>query len=514
MRAFSTQSLGLLAALSSFATASIGTTTITSVYTTTTVTTSTSTVADCAVSGSAEITCSDGFYNTYGAVWEEYCAASVSGGSLILSSTGLSLRACMSACAVRSTCSGVYWDATAKICYLLAGELTITPGGPYQGAYRYSPDYQPCESTIVATVVDTVTSLVVSTYSITPTPTPDPIVSSSSTFTSSTSSPPASPISLPSSSRPVIPSSPPTLPASSHTPTPSPPPSSVATITSSTSTEAGSGATQIPDGEDEDCTEDEDDSEDIETATSATDPGDTQTTSSQTLPPTTTVPMTTSTITMTEIHTLTACPSFVRDCPASEQTTYTTTETIDIYTTICPVTATETSLPDVPITTQAPLPHPAEVTTISTVYQTSVHTMTACPPLVTDCPASQQTTYLSTETLPSYATVTLIPVEVPIATATDVPEDEGETDPGSNAEETDGQFATISPGQQAPPTFTTSVAPGPAADASPYSQEQTSTGTLSAVGSEFTGAASVLGRQRAHGQIAVVLFGLAAVALI
>ncbi|KAL2788158.1 hypothetical protein BJX66DRAFT_264640 [Aspergillus keveii] len=220
----------------------------------------------------------------------------------------------------------------------------------------------------------------------------------------------------------------------------------------------------------------------------------------------------TSTVTVTEVHTLTACPSFVRDCPASEQTTYTTTETIDIYTTICPVAATETSLPDVPITTQAPLLHPAEVTTISTVYQTSVHTITACPPSVTDCPTSQQTTYLSTETLPSYATVTLIPVEVPTATVTDVAWNE--TGSGPNEAGSDGPLA--SPSQQAPPTFATSItsSSSAAAPSSSSSQGQAASDTSSAVGSVFTGAASVLGVHPAYSQITLGLLGLAAVALI
>jgi chitinase len=323
-------------------------------------------------------------------------------------------------------------------------------------------------------------------------------------------SPPASPSSSPSSSRPVIPSGPPTLPVSPHTPTPSPLRSSVATTTSSTSTESGSETTQIPDLEDDDCTEDV--NENTETSTSATDPGATQTTSSHTLPATTTVPLTTSTVTVTEVHTLTACPSFVRDCPASEQTTYVTTETIDIYTTICPVTATETSAPDAQITTQAPLPE--HEITISTVYQTSVYTIIACPLSVPNCSAQQQTTYLSTEMLPSYATVTLIPLEVPTPTAADA--SETGTGSGSNGIETEGGLPDSSSSQQAHPTFTTSVASSSSAAAVPASSShgQTASDTSSAVGSVFTGAASVLSLQPGYAQIAVGLLGLAAVALI
>jgi hypothetical protein len=223
--------------------------------------------------------------------------------------------------------------------------------------------------------------------------------------------------------------------------------------------------------------------------------------------------MTTLTVTVTEVHTLTACPSFVRDCPASEQTTYTTTETIDIYTTICPVTATEISVPDVRITTQVPLPHPAEVTTISTVYQTSVHTITACPPSVTDCPASHQTTYLSTETLPSYATVTLIPVEVPTATATDVTDINNEEGLTANRVGTEGPLVPSSPSQKAPPTFAASIASGsPRAAVSP-SWEQTASDASSAEGSVFTGAASVVQVRSPYVQMAISLVSLAFTAL-
>jgi hypothetical protein len=217
-------------------------------------------------------------------------------------------------------------------------------------------------------------------------------------------------------------------------------------------------------------------------------------------------------VTVTEVHTLTACPSFVRDCPASEQTTYVTTETIDIYTTICPVTTTETSAPDALITTQAPLPE--HEMTISTVYQTSIHTIIACPLSVPNCPAQQQTTYLSTETLPSYATVTLIPVEVPTETAVDV--SETGTGSRSNGIETEGGLPDSSSSQQARPTFTTSVASSSSAAAVPASSShgQTASDTSSAVGSVFTGAASVLEVHPGYAHIAVGLLGLAVAALI
>jgi hypothetical protein len=108
--------------------------------------------------------------------------------------------------------------------------------------------------------------------------------------------------------------------------------------------------------------------------------------------------------------------------------------------------------------------------------------------------------------------VTLIPVEIPTATVTDVAWNE--TGSGPNEAGSDGPLA--SPSQQAPPTFATSIASSPsaAAPSSSSSQGQAASDTSSAVGSVFTGAASVLGRQRSHGQIAIGLLGLAALALI
>lgn len=57
-----------------------------------------------------------------------------------------------------------------------------------------------------------------------------------------------------------------------------------------------------------------------------------------TVAPTSTVGWTTSVVYTTEIHTITQCASTVTDCPARP---HTTTKTIPLYTTICPVTETE-----------------------------------------------------------------------------------------------------------------------------------------------------------------------------
>ncbi|KAM5346754.1 hypothetical protein ACJ41O_009759 [Fusarium nematophilum] len=91
---------------------------------------------------------------------------------------------------------------------------------------------------------------------------------------------------------------------------------------------------------------------------------------------------TTSTVCTTKVHTVTECPPEVVDCPAGG---YVTTETIPLYTTVCPVTAKAT---------------PTEYET-RTVYTTNVHTVTKCPPEVVDCPVGSVTT----ETIPLYTTV-------------------------------------------------------------------------------------------------------------
>ncbi|POR36249.1 Uncharacterized protein TPAR_03546 [Tolypocladium paradoxum] len=120
--------------------------------------------------------------------------------------------------------------------------------------------------------------------------------------------------------------------------------------------------------------------------------------SNSTMTSSTSVPMTTSTAYTTTVHTVTECPPYVINCP---KTGYVTTETIPLYTTVCPVTqtaplpmptATEETKTSVPVT--VPL-------TISTIYTTKVHTVTACPPQVTNCPQGQVTT----EVIPWYTTV-------------------------------------------------------------------------------------------------------------
>ncbi|UNI13831.1 Chitinase [Purpureocillium takamizusanense] len=105
--------------------------------------------------------------------------------------------------------------------------------------------------------------------------------------------------------------------------------------------------------------------------------------------------MTTSTVYTTTVHTVTKCPPYVTDCPLG----HVTTETIPIYTTVCPVTETQGPKPPKPTHTK-PSSSSAAWTT-STVYTTKVHTVTACPPQVTNCPVG----HVTTETVPLYTTV-------------------------------------------------------------------------------------------------------------
>ncbi|KAF7133753.1 hypothetical protein CNMCM5793_005107 [Aspergillus hiratsukae] len=114
---------------------------------------------------------------------------------------------------------------------------------------------------------------------------------------------------------------------------------------------------------------------------------------------------TTSTIFTTRTATITACPSSMTNCPASHKSTYTTTETVLVSTTICPVTAAErptiTGVPGPATTTGShALPGGGSVDVItSTVLTTRTATVTACPSTVPNCPATAKSTFVTTETL-------------------------------------------------------------------------------------------------------------------
>ncbi|OAQ81340.1 chitinase 18-18 [Purpureocillium lilacinum] len=104
-----------------------------------------------------------------------------------------------------------------------------------------------------------------------------------------------------------------------------------------------------------------------------------------------TVSKTMNTVYTTSVHTVTKCLPYVTNCPTGG---YVTTETIPLYTTVCPITET----PKLPKPSQTMT---SAAWTTSTVYTTKVHTVTACPPQVTNCPVGRVTT----ETIPWYTTV-------------------------------------------------------------------------------------------------------------
>ncbi|KAJ5499724.1 hypothetical protein N7453_008775 [Penicillium expansum] len=132
-----------------------------------------------------------------------------------------------------------------------------------------------------------------------------------------------------------------------------------------------------------------------------------------------TLELTTSTVFSTRTATITACPTTVPNCPSSSKTTFVTTETILVSTTICPVTETagptQTASASLSVTGGAGDNgdgNGGSDLTTSTVYSTRTATITACPSSVTNCPLRSKTTYLTTETLVVSTTV------CPVADAT------------------------------------------------------------------------------------------------
>ncbi|KAF7905885.1 hypothetical protein EAF00_000164 [Botryotinia globosa] len=143
---------------------------------------------------------------------------------------------------------------------------------------------------------------------------------------------------------------------------------------------------------------------------------------SATSPITSIVQYTTSTAYVTSVYTITSCAATVTDCPGRIGSV--TTETISSYTTVCPVTETSGNSGIVSSTSSSTgVPVPTTTVTsygTSTVYQTSVYTITSCAPSVTDCPA--RSGQVTTETISSYTsvypiTVSSAPVKVPTSGA-------------------------------------------------------------------------------------------------
>ncbi|KAJ5908979.1 hypothetical protein N7495_001661 [Penicillium taxi] len=126
---------------------------------------------------------------------------------------------------------------------------------------------------------------------------------------------------------------------------------------------------------------------------------------------------TTSTVLATRTATITACPSSVTDCPASQKTTFTTTETIVLSTTVCPVTeSTPTTSASLSSGSGSGSGSGDEGFSTSTLFSTRMSTITACPASITNCPASAKTTFVTTETV--VVSTTVCPVTTAKATAT------------------------------------------------------------------------------------------------
>jgi len=111
-----------------------------------------------------------------------------------------------------------------------------------------------------------------------------------------------------------------------------------------------------------------------------------------------------STIHTTSIYTITSCATTITDCLTRIGSEI--TETITIYTTVCPVTQTRRNGGSPTGPTQTPIPSsPSSFTkyTASTVYTTSVYTITSCASEVTKRAAKLGS--VITETIVLYATI-------------------------------------------------------------------------------------------------------------
>jgi hypothetical protein len=123
---------------------------------------------------------------------------------------------------------------------------------------------------------------------------------------------------------------------------------------------------------------------------------------------------TTSTIYNIRTATITACPSSVANCPLKSKTTYLTTETLVVSTTVCPV-ADATATADTVATQVMTSPSVTQVArcngnsgsqlTTSTIYATRTATILACPESVTDCTLRSKTTSATVQTFAVATTV-------------------------------------------------------------------------------------------------------------
>lgn len=102
---------------------------------------------------------------------------------------------------------------------------------------------------------------------------------------------------------------------------------------------------------------------------------------------TTPAQLTTSTVYTTRVHTISQCDPEVTNCPFRPTVT---TETVALYTTVCPVEEAESSSSAAAAATTAPPSNGSGPETLTTAI-TIVHTITSCAPDVTNCPARHST---------------------------------------------------------------------------------------------------------------------------
>ncbi|KAK1488274.1 beta-1,3-endoglucanase [Colletotrichum cuscutae] len=131
------------------------------------------------------------------------------------------------------------------------------------------------------------------------------------------------------------------------------------------------------------------------------------------------VELTTSTVYTTKVSTITACPPTVTNCPAHIGKV--TTQTIALYTTVCPVSSVPAPKPTEPVKgndkpNDKSNAGPGTGPGVSTTTFTTVYTITKCPPSVTNCPVGSVTTKIVTTSVPSAGTsVPIVTKVVPTA---------------------------------------------------------------------------------------------------
>ncbi|KGQ04056.1 putative endo-1,3(4)-beta-glucanase [Beauveria bassiana D1-5] len=100
---------------------------------------------------------------------------------------------------------------------------------------------------------------------------------------------------------------------------------------------------------------------------------------------------TTSTVYTTRTYTITSCAPTVINCPGKG---HVVTETIPLYTTVCPVTPTATTTATSSHSVSAPGQPETSITKVTKTY-----TITSCAPTVTNCPVGRVTTEVVTSTI-------------------------------------------------------------------------------------------------------------------